>query len=63
VYVCLCRVVTDRDVIAAIEALSTADAVPDRVKAVARECGAGGRCGGCLASVARLVEEHLAAGV
>jgi bacterioferritin-associated ferredoxin len=51
-YVCHCRVVTDRDVIAAIESGAAT------VRALARHCGAGGRCGGCLPELARLLAAH-----
>jgi bacterioferritin-associated ferredoxin len=60
VYVCHCRVVTDREIGAAI-AGGAAD-----VCAVAEACGAGVRCGGCLPEVRAMLakqglptDEHL----
>jgi bacterioferritin-associated ferredoxin len=50
-YVCHCRAVTDGDVIAAISSPA------DSVQIVARRCGAGGRCGGCLPELARLLAQ------
>ncbi|MEW6470717.1 MAG: (2Fe-2S)-binding protein [Actinomycetota bacterium] len=50
-YVCHCRGVTDRQIMAAIQA-----GARDRT-GVARRCsGAGARCGGCQSEIARLLE-------
>jgi len=58
-FVCSCRAVTDRAVVAAIaEGASTVDEVTAR-------CAAGGRCGGCRPELQRLlacnVDRHVAA--
>lgn len=52
VYVCHCRVVTDREIGAAIAA-GAAD-----VCAVAAACGAGVRCGGCLSEVRAMLQQQ-----
>lgn len=51
-YVCSCRGVTDHKVVAAIAA--GARSIPD----IARDCRAGGRCGGCWPELERLLAEH-----
>ena len=51
-WVCLCRSVTDRQIV---------DAVHDGARTsfeVGRMCGAGTGCGGCLSEVRRLVRSH-----
>ena len=50
--VCHCQVVTDRDVVAAVEAGARS------VAAVCRSTGAGRDCGSCVFSLKRLVCEH-----
>ncbi len=52
-YVCLCRGVTERSVCAAIAAGACS------VQDLAAGCGAGSRCGGCLPSIERILEECL----
>ena len=54
-YVCLCRQVTDRSVVAAIEA-----GARDR-ETLARTCRAGTGCGGCLATVEAMLQAAVAA--
>ncbi|MFN2555676.1 MAG: bacterioferritin-associated ferredoxin [Nitriliruptorales bacterium] len=51
-YVCHCRVVTDTQIREAIRC-GAGD-----VCAIAEACGAGGRCGGCLPAVRRLLQEY-----
>ncbi|MDP8929115.1 MAG: (2Fe-2S)-binding protein [Actinomycetota bacterium] len=51
-YVCHCRVVTDTQIREAIRCGAR------DVCAIAEACGAGGRCGGCLPAVRRLLQEH-----
>jgi bacterioferritin-associated ferredoxin len=55
VYVCLCRQVTDRCVVAAIEA-----GARDR-ESLVRTCRAGTGCGGCLATVEAMLRAAVAA--
>lgn len=50
--VCHCRVVSDRDIRAAIACGAAG------VCAVAETCGVGMRCGGCLPAVRELLSEH-----
>jgi bacterioferritin-associated ferredoxin len=50
--VCNCLAVSDRDVRSAVE--SGARTVED----ITAECGAGGDCGGCRATLVRLVQRH-----
>ena len=54
--VCHCRVVTDRQVVAAVQQGAGS------LGAVCRSTGAGQDCGGCVFSLRRLVCEHDAAG-
>jgi bacterioferritin-associated ferredoxin len=54
-YICFCRTVTDRVVIAEIHAGART------MHEIAKRCGAGGRCGGCRPEVARLLSRHLEA--
>ncbi len=49
-YVCLCRVVTDTEVNAAI------DAGADTVESVMKMCRAGGDCGGCHGHIEDMIE-------
>jgi bacterioferritin-associated ferredoxin len=51
-YVCHCRVVNDRRIHEAIAAGARTPA------AVARACGAGATCGGCVPLVRRLLAQH-----
>lgn len=51
-YVCHCRVVTDTQIREAIRCGAR------DVCAIAEACGAGGRCGGCLPAVRRLLQEY-----
>ena len=51
-YVCLCRVVTDKQVKAAIEAGART------ICAVSKACGAGDDCGGCRSHIEDLIEDH-----
>ena len=51
-YVCHCRAVTDKRICAAIEA-GAADA-----PALARRCGAGGACGGCMPAIRELLASY-----
>jgi bacterioferritin-associated ferredoxin len=53
VYVCLCRVVTDRDVLRAI------DEGADTLRQVARRYGAGTVCGGCRPAIEALMRKRL----
>jgi bacterioferritin-associated ferredoxin len=53
VYVCLCRVVTDREIIRAI------DEGAQSLRQVARRCGAGTVCGGCRPAIEALVRKRL----
>jgi bacterioferritin-associated ferredoxin len=53
VYVCLCRVVTDREVLQAV------DEGAHTLRQVARRCGAGTVCGGCRPAIEALVRERL----
>jgi len=55
-FVCVCRAVTDREVVAAI------DAGADSVAAVTRACCAGDDCGACHGVIRELIEEHGEAG-
>lgn len=50
-YVCSCRVVSDSTVEEVIEA--GAASIDD----IARECGAGSRCGGCWPTLMALIED------
>lgn len=51
-YVCLCRRVTDKKVAVAIRAgASDSDEV-------ARHCGAGSRCRGCIPLIEEMLERH-----
>jgi bacterioferritin-associated ferredoxin len=52
VYVCHCRVVTDRTIRATIEAGASTAAE------VRRSCGAGSVCGGCYPAIRALVAAH-----
>jgi bacterioferritin-associated ferredoxin len=52
VYVCHCRVVNDRHIRAIIEAGASTPAE------VARACGAGATCGGCVPLIRRLLSEQ-----
>lgn len=49
--VCHCRALSDRTIRAAIQGGEDAE---DLV----RRCGAGGKCGGCLPALRRLIAEH-----
>ncbi len=51
--VCHCRVVSDRDIRAAV------DAGARTLAQLCRETGAGTECGGCVFTVKRLVCEHV----
>jgi bacterioferritin-associated ferredoxin len=51
-YVCLCRAVTSKAVIDAIEAGATT------TRKVAEACGAGTECGRCRNNVRRMIEAH-----
>lgn len=51
-FVCHCRAVTDRTIRGAIEA----GAVDTR--SLARQCGAGSRCGGCWPALESLLAEY-----
>lgn len=51
-YVCHCRVVTDTQIREAIRCGAR------DVCAIAEACGAGGRCGGCLPALRRLLQEY-----
>lgn len=51
-WVCYCRAVNDRAVREAVEAGARTHAE------VARACGAGDRCGGCMPAIDRLLQEH-----
>ncbi|MDX1659855.1 MAG: (2Fe-2S)-binding protein [Nitriliruptorales bacterium] len=50
--VCHCKVLTDRDIHAAI------DSGADEVCALASVCGAASECGGCLPTVRQLMERR-----
>ncbi len=50
-YVCYCRAVTDRTILAHI-----AEGAGDE-RQLAERCGAGVRCGGCLPAVRQLLSE------
>jgi len=52
VFVCLCREVTDRCISAAIEAGARDPA------ALARRCGAGSACGGCVPALRALLASY-----
>ncbi|MGQ0805293.1 MAG: (2Fe-2S)-binding protein [Actinomycetota bacterium] len=52
VIVCHCRAVSDRVIRAAIECGA------DREEHLGDRCDAGRRCGGCLPTLRRLLEEH-----
>jgi len=52
VYVCHCRVVNDRHIRATIDAGASTPAQ------VARACGAGATCGGCVPLIRRLLSEQ-----
>jgi bacterioferritin-associated ferredoxin len=54
VYVCHCRAVTDRRICEAIEAGACDPAD------LARRCGAGGACGGCLPAIRALLDQYTA---
>ena len=56
VYVCHCRVVNDRSIRATIDAGASTPAQ------VARLCGAGATCGGCVPLIRRLLSEQAARG-
>jgi bacterioferritin-associated ferredoxin len=49
--VCHCRALSDRVIRAAIEAAADEDDLAQR-------CGAGGKCGGCVPALRRLIAEH-----
>ena len=49
--VCHCRAVTDREIRNAIQCGARTP------RAIARACGAGGRCGGCREAVVDLLDE------
>jgi bacterioferritin-associated ferredoxin len=51
-YVCVCRVVTDQEVKAAI------DAGADTVQAVIQACCAGDDCGACHGAIEDLIDER-----
>jgi bacterioferritin-associated ferredoxin len=51
-YVCHCRVVNDRRIRETIHAGARTTAQ------VARACGAGATCGGCVPLIRRLLDEH-----
>jgi bacterioferritin-associated ferredoxin len=53
VYACICRGVTERTVCAAIARGACS------VEDLAEGCGAGSRCGGCLPSLHRILQECL----
>lgn len=50
-YVCSCRVVSDSTIEEVIEAGATS------IEDIARECGAGSRCGGCWPTLMALIED------
>ncbi len=52
-YVCLCRAVTDVQILGAI------DEGAHTLRQVARRCGAGTACGGCRPTVEALVRKRL----
>lgn len=52
--ICHCERVTDRRVAKAVRAGSSS------VRAVCAQTGAGKSCGGCVTSVKKLIEKHLA---
>jgi bacterioferritin-associated ferredoxin len=56
VYVCLCRAVTDRDVLRAV------DEGAHTLRLVARRSGAGTACGGCRPAIAALIRARLGRG-
>lgn len=49
--ICHCRALSDRAIRAAIEAAADEEDL-------ARRCGAGGKCGGCVPALRRLIAEH-----
>jgi bacterioferritin-associated ferredoxin len=51
-FVCICGVVTERDVRAAIDAGATS------VEAVIAACAAGGDCGACHAAIEEMIEDR-----
>ncbi len=51
-YVCHCRGVTDRRVLAAI------DSGAATIEELARQCSAGARCGGCWPALEELLARH-----
>jgi bacterioferritin-associated ferredoxin len=50
--VCHCRALSDRAIRAAIQDGE------DEEEALTMRCGAGGKCGGCLPALRRLIAEH-----
>jgi bacterioferritin-associated ferredoxin len=53
VYVCLCRAVTDREILRAV------DDGAQTLRLVARQSGAGTACGGCRPAIAALIRARL----
>lgn len=50
-FVCSCRVVSDSTIAEVIEAGASS------IDEIARECGAGSRCGGCWPTLMALIDE------